>query len=153
MSRFGQSFYDQEVIGAKEIVAALREKGYTIASYTYSNQAYRGMSTLQIQAEVTNWTNQITPVIVEVDTIVFARASDIEAYSGTTFNVLYNSGIRFFLNSGSSPRVDVNTTFVRQTRLMVTGESMAWYASQFSSYLDSNVVLDLTSRGGMPAKS
>ena len=153
VSRFGQSFYDQEVIGAKEIVAALREKGYTIASYTYSNQAYRGMSTLQIQAEVTNWTNQITPVIGEVDTIVFARASDIEAYSGTTFNVLYNSGIRFFLNSGSSPRVDVNTTFVRQTRLMVTGESMAWYASQFSSYFDSNVVLDLTSRGGMPTKS
>lgn len=153
VSRFGQSFYDQEVIGAKEIVAALREKGYTIASYTYSNQAYRGMSTLQIQAEVTNWTNQITPVIGEVDTIVFARASDIEAYSGTTFNVLYNSGIRFFLNSGSSPRVDVNTTFVRQTRLMVTGESMAWYASQFSSYFDSNVVLDLTSRGSMPAKS
>lgn len=153
VSRFGQAFYDQEVIGAKEIVAALREKGYTIASYTYSNQAYRSMSTLQIQAEITNWTNQITPVIGEVDTMVFARASDIEAYSGTTFNVLYNSGIRFFLNSGSSPRVDVNTTFVRQTRLMVTGESMAWYASQFSSYFDSNVVLDLTSRGSMPAKS
>ena len=153
VSRFGQSFYDQEVLGAKEIVAALRDKGYTIASYTYSNQAYRGMNTLQIQAEVTNWTNQITPVIGEVDTMVFARASDIEAYSGTTFNVLYNSGIRFFLNSGSSPRVDVNTTFVRQTRLMVTGESMAWYSSQFSGYFDSNVVLDLTSRGGTPTKS
>ena len=153
VARFGQSFYDDEVIGAKKIVQALREKGYTIASYTYSNQAYRSMNTLQIQAEVTNWTNQITPVIGEVDTIVFARASDIEAYSGTTFNVLYNSGIRYFLNSGSSPRVDTNTTFVRQTRLMVTGESMAWYASQFSSYFDSNVVLDLASRGGMPTKS
>ena len=153
VSRFGQSFYDDEVAGAKEVVAALREKGYTIASYTYSNQAYRGMNTLQIQAEVQNWTNQITPVIGEVDTMVFARASDIEAYSGTTFNVLYNSGIRFFLNSGSSPRVDVNTTFVRQTRLMVTGESMAWYASQFSNYFDCNVVLDLASRGSTPTKS
>ena len=153
VSRFGQTFYDDEVAGAKEIVAALREKGYTIASYTYSNQAYRGMNTLQIQAEVQNWTNQITPVIGEVDTMVFARASDIEAYSGTTFNVLYNSGIRFFLNNGSSPRVDVNTTFVRQTRLMVTGEAMAWYSSQFSNYFDCNVVLDLASRGSTPAKS
>ena len=153
VARFGQSFYDNEVVEAKKIVEALREKGYTIASYTYSNQAYRGMNTLQIQAEVQNWTNQITPVIGEVDTMVFARASDIEAYSGTTFNVLYNSGIRFFLNSGSSPRVDVNTTFVRQTRLMVTGESMAWYSSQFSNYFDCNVVLDLASRGSTPAKS
>ncbi len=153
VSRFGQAFYDNEVIEAKKVVAALREKGYTIASYTYSNQAYRSMTTLQIQAEVTNWTNQITPVLGEVDTMVFARASDIESYSGTTFDVLYKSGIRYFLNSGSSPRVDINKTFVRQTRLMVTGETLAWYSSQFTSYFDSNVVLDLTTRGGMPAKS
>ena len=153
VSRFGQAFYDNEVIEAKKVVAALREKGYTIASYTYNNQAYRSMTTLQIQAEVTNWTNQITPVLGEVDTMVFARASDIESYSGTTFDVLYRSGIRYFLNSGSSPRVDINKTFVRQTRLMVTGETLAWYSSQFTSYFDSNVVLDLTTRGGMPAKS
>lgn len=153
VSRFGQAFYDNEVTEAKKIVAALREKGYTIASYTYSNQAYRSMSTAQIQAEVTNWTNQITPVLGEVDTIVFARGSDIESYSGTSFNVLYNSGLRFFLNSGSSPRVDVNTTFVRQTRLMVTGETMTWYSSQFASYFDSNVVLDLAARGSTPVKS
>ena len=153
VSRFGQDFYDREVKNAKDIVAALREKGYTIASYTYSNQAYRSMTTLQVQAEIQNWTNQITPVLGEVDTMVFARASDIESYSGTTFNVLYNSGIRFFLNSGSSPRVDTNTTFIRQTRLMVTGEAMAWYSSQFSNYFDCNVVLDLTARGSTPAKS
>lgn len=153
VSRFGQSFYDTEVEGAKKIVAALREKGYTLASYTYSNKAYRSMNTMQIQAEVTDWTNQITPILGQVDTIVFARASDIESYSGTTFNVLYNSGLRFFLNNGSSPRVDVNTTFVRQTRLMVTGETMAWYANQFASYFDSNVVLDVASRGSTPVKS
>lgn len=153
VSRFGQDFYDKEVESAKQVVAALREKGYTIASYTYSNQDYRKQTTLQVQSEIQNWTNQITPVIGEVDTIVFARASDIESYSGTTFNVLYNSGLRFFLNSGSSPRVDVNTTFVRQTRLMVTGETMTWYSSQFSSYFDCNVVLDLASRGSTPVKS
>ena len=153
VSRFGQSFYDSEVAEAKKVVQALREKGYTIASYTYSNQAYRTMTTLQVQAEIQNWTTQITPVLGEVDTIVFARGSDIDSYSGTTFNVLYNSGLRFFLNSGSSPRVDANSTFIRQTRLMVTGESMAWYQSQFSDYFDCNVVMDLASRGSTPAKS
>ena len=153
VSRFGQSFYDSEVAEAKKVVQALRDKGYTIASYTYSNQAYRTMTTLQVQAEIQNWTTQITPVLGEVDTIVFARGSDIDSYSGTTFNVLYNSGLRFFLNSGSSPRVDANSTFIRQTRLMVTGESMAWYQSQFSDYFDCNVVMDLASRGSTPAKS
>ncbi len=153
VSRFGQAFYDNEVVEAKKVVEALRDKGYTIASYTYSNQDYRQMNTLQIQAEVKNWNDQVAPILGQVDTIVFARASDIEAYSGTTFNVLYNNGLRFFLNSGSSPRVDVNTTFIRQTRLMVTGEAMAWYSSQFSDYFDCNVVLDLAARGSTPVKS
>ena len=49
--------------------------------------------------------------------------------------------------------MDINKTFVRQTRLMVTGETLAWYSSQFTSYFDSNVVLDVATRGGMPAKS
>lgn len=153
VARFGQAFYDNEVVEAKKVVEALRDKGYTIASYTYSNQDYRKMNTLQIQAEIKNWNDQIVPILGQVDTIVFARASDIEAYSGTTFDVLYNDGLRFFLNSGSSPRVDVNTTFIRQTRLMVTGESMAWYSSQFSNYFDCNVVLDVASRGSRPVKS
>lgn len=153
VSRFGQAFYDNEVVEAKKIVEALRDKGYTIASYTYSNQDYRQKNTLQIQAEIKNWNDQIVPILGQVDTIVFARASDIEAYSGTSFDVLYNDGLRFFLNSGSSPRVDVNTTFIRQTRLMVTGESMAWYSSQFSNYFDCNIVLDLAARGSTPVKS
>lgn len=153
VQRFGQTFYDDEVAEAKKVVEALRNKGYTIACNTYSNQEYRKMNTLQIQAEMQNWTNQIAPVLGDVNTIVFARNSDIEAYSGTTFNVLYNAGIRFFLNSGSSPRVDANTTFVRQTRLMVTGENMAWYSSQFSEYFDCNVVMDLSARGTTPVKS
>lgn len=146
----GQSYYDEQVALAKLLVDTLREKGYTIASYTYSNQAYRGMSTVQIQAEMQNWTSQCTPILGDVDVMVFARNSDIDAYSGTSFNVLYDTGFRFFLNNGTSPRVDINTTFVKQTRLMVTGESMAWYSNQFMSYFDSNMVLDLSSRGNVP---
>lgn len=146
----GQSYYDEQVALAKLLVDTLREKGYTIASYTYSNQAYRGMSTVQIQAEMQNWTSQCTPILGDVDVMVFARSSDIDAYSGTSFNVLYDTGFRFFLNNGTSPRVDINTTFVKQTRLMVTGESMAWYSNQFMSYFDSNMVLDLSTRGNVP---
>lgn len=153
VSSRGQAYYDGQVAEARKLVAALRSKGYTIASYTYSNQAYRTMTTLQIQTEIQNWANQITPVVGDVNTIVFARSSDIDAYSGTTFNVLYKSGLRFFVNSGSSPRLDANTTFIRQTRLMVTGEAMAHYPSQFSDYFDCNIVLDMSSRGSTPAKS
>ena len=152
ISNKGQDFYDQEVAGAKQIVQALRDKGYTIACYTYSNQAYAGLSVAQISAELQSWTNEVTNVIGPVDTFVFAKNSNISDYSGQAFNVLYQSGFRFFVAHGSKPSAQVNTTYVRQNRLMVTGENMQWYSSQFTdlNLFNPNSVLDMTSRVSIP---
>jgi hypothetical protein len=46
----------------------------------------------------------------------------------------------------------VNNTYVRQSRLMVTGNSMAWKSAQFTnlSLFDPNIVLDMVSRKQVP---
>ena len=50
---------------------------------------------------------------------------------------------------------EINNTYVRQNRLMVTGETMAWYADRFTdrSLFDPNMVLDMTARGGSVPKA
>ena len=150
IQKFGQDFYDQEVADAKVLVQALRDKGYTLASFTYSNKDYRQASVAEIRTELQNWSGQITPVLGEVDTIVFAKATDIEDYSGAKFNTLYEAGIRFFIANGSEPKLEVNISNVRQSRLMVTGNSIAWHANQFTNYFDPNVVLDISTRKEVP---
>lgn len=150
VQKFGQDFYDQEVADAKVLVQALRDKGYTIASFTYSNKDYRQSSVAEIRTDLQNWTSQITPVLGEVDTIVFARATDIEDYSGAKFNTLYEAGFRYFVANGTEPKTEINISNVRQSRLMVTGNSIAWHASQFTSYFDPNVVLDISTRKEVP---
>ena len=40
ISSVSQQYYDEQVAGAKTITNALRDKGYTIACYTYKNDAY-----------------------------------------------------------------------------------------------------------------
>ena len=148
----GQDFYDQQVAGAQQITNALRAKGYTLACYTYSNEAYAGYSVAQISNSLTSWTNEVTNVIGPVDTFVFAKTSNITDFSGQAFNVMYTSGFRYFIGHGLKPYAEVNTTYVRQNRLMVTGENMVHYASQFTdlSLFNPNVVLDLASRGNVP---
>ncbi|MBP3684543.1 MAG: hypothetical protein J6J12_06225 [Oscillospiraceae bacterium] len=148
----GQDFYDQQVAGAQQIANALRAKGYTLACYTYSNEAYAGYSVAQISASLTSWTNEVTNIIGPVDTFVFAKTSNITDFSGQAFNVMYTSGFRYFIGHGTKPYAEVNTTYVRQNRLMVTGENMVHYASQFTdlSLFNPNVVLDLTNRGNVP---
>ena len=147
-----QDFYDQEVAGAKKIVEALRDKGYTIASYTYENKDYAKFSVAQISADLQSWTNEVTNIIGPVDTIVFAKNSDLTDYTGQAFNVLYTSGFRYFVGRANSPACEVNTTYVHQKRLTVTGEFMRHYPSQFTDLglFNPNAVLDMTTRGEVP---
>lgn len=151
----GQDFYDTQVAGAQQIANALREKGYTLACYTYSNDTYAKYSVAQISANLTSWTTEVTNVIGAVDTFVFARLSNITDFNSQAFNVMYQSGFRYFIGHGSTPSAQVNTTYVRQNRLMVTGENMAHYPSQFTdlNLFNPNSVLDLTVRGNIPKSS
>ena len=138
--------------GAKEITSALREKGYTIACYTYKNDAYAGWSVAQISADLQSWTTQITSVIGNVDTFVFAKTSNISDYTGSAFQVMYQSGFRYFISNGDAPMTQVNPTYVRQNRLMVTGETMQHYSSRFTGLFDCAAILEVNIRGDV-AKS
>ncbi|MBQ8834382.1 MAG: hypothetical protein IJ001_05605 [Oscillospiraceae bacterium] len=151
VSTMGQTYVDEQIAQAKELVAALREKGYTIACYTFGNKNYANINANNIQADMASWASQITPVLGEVNTIVFARESDIGDYSGPKFTTLYQSGMRFFIKNGTEPYAEIAGTYVRQTRLMVTGNTMAWKASMFTDdgLFDPVTVLD-PARGNVP---
>ncbi len=146
----GNAWYEAECNAAKEVVQALRNKGYTLACYTYSNKPYSGMSAAQIQADLQEWTKNITPVIGQVDTFVFAQESNISDYTGSAFDVLYDTGFRYFVSNGTSPWAAVESTYVRQNRLMVTGRTMQHYTEQFTGMFDCAAILDVNLRGNVP---
>lgn len=153
ISTKGQEFYNQEVAGAKEIANALREKGYTLASYTYKNQNYMNFNANNIKDDMTKWTQEVTTVIGEVDTFVFAQQGNLTDYTGSSFDVMYKSGFRYFISNATtatSATTTINTTYVRQNRLMVTGNSMAWNPSWFTGLFNCSAVLDSAVRGDVP---
>ena len=152
MANKGQDYYNEQVVGATKVVEALKAKGYRLACYSFDNKDYKGISAAQVQEDIQKWQSQIAPVIGELDTIVFARGGDIGDYTGGKFDVLYNNGFRFMIKSAEDPYTEVNNAFVRQSRLMVTGENMVAKASMFTdtALFDPNVVLDLAVRGNVP---
>jgi len=148
----GQEYYDKQVAGAKEIVAALQDKGYKIACYTYGNIGYADKSATDIKADIAKWEKDIMPVVGTLDTIVYAQKSDISTtgnYSDSKYNVLYDIGFRYFISNGSKPACTVTGNYVRQLRVMVTGTGMAHTASMYANYFDAKTVLDST-RGDVP---
>lgn len=152
ISTISQQYYDEQVAGAKAIADALRDKGYTIACFTYKNDAYGKLSVAQIQADMQSWTSQVVNVIGPVDTFVFARASRLTEYGANSnaFQVMYTSGFRYFISNDATPYTEVNDTYVRQNRLMVTGENMQHKSSMFTGLFDTNAVLELNTRGSVP---
>jgi len=153
ISSVSQSYYDEQLAGAKTIVQALNEKGYTFASYTYGNKNYRDLSAAQIQEEMRNWTNYVMPAFgdIKVKIMVFAREHGITDYSGAGFTAMSDAGFRIFVDQAEKPSVDTgNSSYVKQNRLMVTGKNMAWHTSMFTGLFDCNVVMDTALRGNVP---
>ena len=148
----GEDYYNQQVEGAKKIVNALRDKGYEIACYTYGNIDYGKKSASEIQADIANWKMEVMPIVGTLDTLVYAKSSDISstgAYTGGKYNVLYEAGFRYFISNGTSPSGDVTSSYVRQKRIMVTGQFMAHTATMYTPYFDAKVVLN-SQRGNVP---
>lgn len=145
----GEAFYNQEVEGAKTLVSALKDKGYEMACYTYGNVEYGTISAAEIQTDLRSWTAEITPVLGQTNILVYAKDSEIDAYSGTKFNVLQNAGFRYYLGftTGTSGGT-LGNDYILQKRLCVTGSNMA-NTNIYSSLFDAASILD-SSRGNVP---
>lgn len=150
VSTRGNEYYEQEKAGAQTIVNALKQKGYTLAAFTYGNANYRQLNATQISADLQSWTSQITPIIGDIDVFVYARGVDLSDYTGSAYKAMYQTGFRYFIASGKEASTTINTNYVHQNRLMVTGEYMAWYPDRFKDLFDCNLVLDMTARGSVP---
>ena len=142
----GEDYYNAQVEGAKKIAQALRDAGYTIACYTYANVPYGTYSATKIQVDLDNWKKEVKPVLGDVPILVYAKASDISAdgnyEGGTKYNVLKDFGFRYVVSSANVPYADVTVNYVRQSRIMVTGQQMIVKPEIFSKYFTAKDVLN-----------
>lgn len=158
-NRLGEDGYKAEVEGASATVAALRNAGYRLASYTYGNNivgniSYSDSSVTEIQVDLNSWNTEVTPILNQVDTLVFSRNDIGEngSYSGDKFSTLYGAGFRYYVGfcSTGDSWATVSNDYVRQGRILVSGSNMAYHSEWFEGMFDSKAILD-TTRGDIPS--
>lgn len=153
---FGDANYEQEVAEAIQIAEALRNAGYVIACYTHENVAYGSYSVSQIRSDLDKWSAEVSPILGVVNTLVYARNSDIagpnSTYSGEKFTLLSEFGFTNYLGfcSNGTRWFLTQDTYLRQGRLLVSGSNMAHHADWFNGILDPKTVLDPI-RGTIPS--
>ena len=143
------TFRQSECDAVIPVIEKLRESGYDIACYTYGNTGYGSADMATINDELNKWSSEVTDILGDCNIFVFAK-NDITntstLYAGEKFNALYNAGFRYFLgfcNSGA-PWSLCADTYVRQGRILVTGENLKDHADWFTGIFDPTAVLDST---------
>ena len=149
---YGEAYHAQEVAGAKKVAQALVDNGYELAYYTYSNSPYGNKSADYIREELDMWNAEATPIVGQLDTIVFAQKSDITEgliYMGDKHNVLQEAGFVYYIGfcTDGSPWAIVVDDYVRQGRILVGGSALSGNQSWFASMFDADSVLDKAARG------
>lgn len=147
---FGADNYEKQVEDAKNLIKVLRDTGYDIACYTYNNLPYGTKSLAQIQEDLNKWNTEVSPVLGIVDTLVYARNSDIGdhsmPYSGEKYTMLRNFGFVYYLgfSTDGTSWFTSEDDCIRQDRILVTGENMKLHADWFSGIFDVASVIDST---------
>lgn len=152
---FGTAYHTEQVESATRITAALRESGYEIACYTYENIEYGIYTTEEVQADLNRWSTEVSPILGDVDILVYARNSDIAenttGYSGDKYELLKSQGFTHYLGfcTDGTPWFTATADYVRQGRILVSGANMAYHSDWFIGIFDPHSVLD-TTRGTIP---
>ena len=139
--KLGEAAYAKEVAGAKAVAQALTNSGYTLACYTYENINYNSATLTRIEKDMNNWRSEVTPILGQIDTLVFAQNNDIapntETYTGEKVWLLQQQGFRRFLGfctTGTS-WATLQADHMRMGRLLVSGDNIrnnaAWFAGIF----------------------
>ncbi len=140
--------YAQQVQQVTALVAALRERGYTIASYTYDHAAYGDISDWAVQQDLQHWEDEVTPILGDVDILLLAKGSDIAApskeYSGVKLQAMQDAGFRCFIGycNGSEPWALVTANYIRQGRLVISGQALEETPRLYQDFFSAASVLD-----------
>jgi len=151
---FGEAEYEQAKQDAAAVIQALRDRGYTVSCYTYSNISYKDAGLSLLQNNLQAWTDSVAPILGNTDVLTYAQMGDIAdkgTYSGDKFNTLQDYGFRYYLGfcTDGQPWAVVADNYVRQGRILVTGSNLAYHSDWFANLFDAASILD-TTRGTIP---
>ena len=143
----GEEQYEKDVETVKAIAETLTESGYELACYTYGNNAYGKHSLSQIQSDMNKWMEEVTPILGDLNTMVFAQGSDIGTgvlYSGDKFEYLKSIGFNYFVGfcTEGDPFTFIAEDYIRQGRLLLSGTNLKHNGKWFNGIFDTTDILN-----------
>ena len=124
----------------KAIAQKLREDGWRFASAGYSYQYMGDMSYDTLKEDITKWQTNIGSLIGECNVLMYPYGSEV-SYETEKAVFLIGQGFRYLVGVWpEGDHIEVNDTYLRQTRRMVTGYVLNNYPSYYSPYFGAGAI-------------
>lgn len=143
---FGPAYRDKQSAQAGVIASALHKAGYVIACNTYGNIAYGSTDAATVRTDLEKWSNEVTPILSDIDILVYAKDGDIaaagETYSGEKITDLSAQGFRFYIgnHNNGAPWQLLDNTYLRCGHLPVSADTIRNNGAWFNGMFDSTVL-------------
>lgn len=147
-------FYEQQLSEVRPVIDAIRAEGYDIACYSYDNDSYGTLTAEEITADLALWKAEVTPLLGDVDILVYPEGDDIMGegeYSGNKYDVLREFGFTYYVGQDSSITAwgQLTDSYLRQTRRQLTPALMKYSYSYYEDLFNAPELLD-AGRGEIP---
>ncbi|MDY3249551.1 MAG: polysaccharide deacetylase family protein [Candidatus Choladocola sp.] len=136
------SSYEENAEKVRQIAEKLKEDGWTFASSGYSYQYMRDLSYDALKSDMEQWQQTVGSLIGACDTLMYPYGSEVD-YTTEKGAYLVNQGFRYMIGMWSDgDHREVNETYLRQTRRMVTGYIFDNYPNNYATYFQTSAILD-----------
>lgn len=134
---------ETERASARKVAQSPLNTGYEFASFTYDGIGYGEASEEEVAQDVKQWKEALEPVLGPVSILFYANGSDLANYEGAKFQTLYEGGFRYFcaLDSSVNSWVQIENTYIRQSRRTINGTRITEEAGQVADLFDAAKVI------------
>lgn len=131
--------WEENAQTVKDIAQKLREYGWSFATAGYSYQWMGDMSYDTLKEDITKWQTSIGSLIGESNVLLYPFGSEV-SYDTEKAVYLIGQGFRYLVGTwANGDHIEINDTYLRQTRRMVIGYILDNNPGYFDPYFGAEV--------------
>lgn len=133
--------YEEDKKEVKRIAAHLRETGWEFAVHGYWHQHTNSISLEALKRDTRKWKEEVGSLVGDTDIYIYPYGEEVD-YPGNKFDYLRSEGFGVFCGVWSKDFLQVEDTYVRQTRRNLDGYSMHYRPERLSDLFNVRKVMD-----------
>ena len=126
----------------RDIAAALKKNGWSIACAGYSHSYMNDMTADQLASDIGKWKEEVGTLFNNTDILFYPYGAEVK-YPGDELEYLLSEGLQYLCGLwGDTDYMELGENYMRQTRRFIDGYTLQYAGDYFTGFFEASQVLD-----------